>query len=143
MLEQGSEIGAILAASNGYRSPVTVQAKDSVSVLFIPFDLIIKPNQVCYPYQEQLLRNAIHIVAKKGLSLHERIRCLLQPSIRDKVMTYLQQVSTEQTGTFTIAMNRNELAEYLNVERSALSRELSKMKHDGLIHYHKNSFQLF
>lgn len=77
------------------------------------------------------------------LVLHERIDCLLRPTIREKILTYLWWMSREQQKrTFTIPMNRNAMAEYLNVERSALSRELSYMKRDGVIDYHKNTFRL-
>ena len=59
------------------------------------------------------------------------------------MMNYLLRVSREQQSrTITIPMNRNEMAEYLNIERSALSRELSCMKRDGLIDYHNNRFQI-
>ena len=75
--------------------------------------------------------------------LHERIDCLLRPTIREKIRTYLWRVSRDQQKrTVPIPMNRNAMAEYLNVERSALSRELSYMKRDGIIDYHKNMFRL-
>ncbi len=95
------------------------------------------------PRHEKLLRNYLGIVAEKGLVLHERIDCLLKPSLREKIMNYLLRVSREQQSrTFSIPMNRNEMADYLNIERSALSRELSRMKRDGLIDYHRDSFKL-
>jgi len=58
-------------------------------------------------------------------------------------MAYLSRVSNEKDSrTIMIPMNRNAMAEYLNVERSALSRELSCMKKEGLIDFHKNTFRL-
>lgn len=143
LLQKGSETGAILAASAGRKSPVTVQAQDAVSLLRIPFDRIITRCEKACPRHDQLLRNYINIVAEKGLVLHERIDCLLRPTIRDKIMTYLLRVSREQQKrTFTIPMNRNAMAEYLNVDRSALSRALSHLKREGIIDYHKNTFRL-
>ena len=89
------------------------------------------------------MKNYISIVAEKGLVLHERINCLLKPTVREKIMAYLLRVSREQArSSFQIPLNRNAMAEYLNVERSALSRELSGMKRDGLIDYHRNHFTL-
>lgn len=143
LLKKGSEIGVILAASLDHKSPVTVQAQDDVLVLQIPFERVLTRCEKACPWHEKLLRNYINIVAEKGLVLHERIDCLLRPTIREKVLTYLWRISREQQKrTFTIPMNRNAMAEYLNVERSALSRELSYMKRDGIIDYHKNSFRL-
>lgn len=143
LLEKGSEIGVMLAASPEHKSPVSVQTQDEVSVLRIPYDRIIARCSKGCPKHERLLRNYIAIVAEKGLMLHERIDCLLKPTVRDKIMTYLLRVSHEQKSrTFSIPMNRNAMADYLNVERSALSRELSHMKRDKLIDYHRNSFRL-
>lgn len=143
LLEKGSEIGVMLAASLEHKSPVSVQAQDDVAVLHIPYDRVIARCPKGCPKHEKLLRNYIHIVAEKGLVLHERMDCLLKPTLRDKILTYLLRVSREQQSkTFSIPMNRNAMAEYLNIERSALSRELSNMKRDGLIDYHKNRFRL-
>ena len=64
-------------------------------------------------------------------------------SVRDKVMSYLEWQSTvNNSKTFEINLDRRLLADFLGVERSALSRELSRMKKDGLIDYHKSSFTL-
>ena len=143
LLKKGSEIGVILAASLEHKSPVTVQAEDDVLVLQIPFERVLARCEKACPGHDRLLRNYISIVAEKGLVLHERIDCLLRPTIREKILNYLLRIACEQQKrTFTIPMNRNAMAEYLNVERSALSRELSYMKRDGIIDYHKNTFRL-
>lgn len=143
LLEKGSEIGVLLAASPEHESSVWVQAQDDVSVLLISYDCMLARCEKACPKHERLLRNYIGIVAEKGLVLHERINCLLKPTVREKILTYLIRVSREQQSrTFSIPLNRNAMAEYLNIERSALSRELSNMKRDGLIDYHRNSFRL-
>lgn len=144
LLKRGSEVGVILAASLDHRSPVSVEALDDVSVLLIPFDCVFNSCEKACPQHSKLLRNYINIVAEKGLVLHDRIDCLLKSTVREKILAYLLRVSRErQSQTFSIPLNRNTMAEYLNIERSALSRELSSMKRDGLIDYHKNSFKLF
>lgn len=143
LLEKGNEIGVILAASYANPSPVSVQAYEDTCVLMIPFNGILNRCQKSCVRHNLLLRNYIKIVADKGLLLHERINCLLKPTVRDKIMTYLIRISHKQRKTFFIVpLDRNAMAEYLNVDRSALSRELSKMKRDGLIDYHKSVFKL-
>jgi len=143
LLEKGSIIGVLIASKAKHKSPLTVQATEESEVMHIPVDRIITRCEKNCPHHEKLLRNYIGVIAEKGLELHERINCLLEPTVRDKVMTYLRRMSRlENSPTFTIPMNRNVMAEYLNVERSALSRELSNMKKDGLIDYHRNSFKL-
>ena len=144
LLQRGSELGVLLAANPEHESPVSVQAQDDATVLHIPYDCLVARCKKACPSHETLLKNYIGIVAEKGLVLHERISCLLKPTLREKIMTYLLRVSREQRSrTFSIPLNRNAMSEYLNIERSALSRELSYMKRDGLIEYHRNSFKLF
>ena len=65
-------------------------------------------------------------------------------TIRNKVLSYLSFMKLEtQNSTFKIPFDRQQMADYLNVERSALSKELSKMKSEGLIDYHKNTFTVY
>lgn len=143
LLEPGAEIGVLLAASRSHRSPVAVQAEEDMSVLQIPFERVWSRCPNACPHHDRFLRNYMYIVAEKGLVLHERIDCLLKSTVREKIETYLLRISREsQSRFFTIPMDRNAMAAYLNIERSALSRELSHMKSDGLIDYHKNSFRL-
>ena len=118
-------------------------ARGCFGITEIPFERVLARCERGCPRHDRLLCNYINTVAEKGLVLHERIDCLLRPTIREKILTYLWRVSRDQQKrTFTIPMNRNAMAEYLNVERSALSRELSYMKRDGIIDYHKNMFRL-
>jgi len=143
MLEPGSLIGVMLAASPGATSPLTVEATSDCTVLMIPFGRVINSCGKNCPKHVKLVHNYICALAEKGLELHERINCLLEATVRNKILTYLTRISVqENTRVFTVPLNRNVMAEYLNVERSALSRELSNMKNDGLIDYHRNNFRL-
>lgn len=143
LLEKGSEIGVLLAAQPEKESPVSVQAQDDVSVLMIPYDRVLALCAKACSKHKRLLRNYISIAAEKGLILHERISCLLKPTVREKIFAYLLRISREQkSSVFQIPLNRNAMSEYLNIERSALSRELSNMKRDGLIDYYMNNFRL-
>lgn len=143
LLGKGSEIGVMVAASAEHKSPVSVQAQDDVTVLLIPYDRVLTRCEKSCPQHDKLLRNYISVVAEKGIVLHDRIDCLLKATIREKIMTYLTRVSCEQQSQdFSIPLNRSAMAEYLNINRSVLSNELSKMKQEGLIDFHKNSFKL-
>jgi len=143
LIEKGGVIGVIIAAAEDQCSPVSVQATEDSLVMLIPFSKIISRCDKNCQKHEKLLKNYIKSVAEKGLELHERINCLLEPTVRKKILTYLSRISKEKANlTFTIPINRNAMAEYLNVERSALSRELSKMQKDGVLEYHGNSFKL-
>lgn len=139
----GGYTAVLTAASRGRRCPMSVQALELLEVLFIPIKSILSPcTKLCMSH-EQLLGNLFDSIAERALELHDRNDCLIMPTIRDKVLTYLTRVMRE-TGTeaFTIPFDREAMAEYLDVDRSALSRELAWMKRDGLIDFYRNKFKL-
>lgn len=143
LLEQGSFLGVLLAASRDRKSPVSVQAQEPLSVIFFPAERLIFSCEKSCVNHELLLRSFLDSVAEKSLALNDRIDCLIRRSVREKVETYLARVSAEKgSREFSIPLDRNAMANYLNVERSALSRELSRMQADGLIEYRKNFFRL-
>ena len=90
-----------------------------------------------------MLRNLIRVLAKKNIALTDKIRHMTKKTTRARVMSYLSEVAAE-TGknTFEIPFNRQEMADYLSVERSALSATLSGMQAEGLITFRKNRFTL-
>lgn len=142
-LKPGSEIGVIFAASFSRKSPVSVEALEDVDVLKIPYDNFITTCRRSCFYHDRMIRNYINVLAEKWLDLYERLDCVLQGSVREKIMTYLlQEVAEQGSNEVILPFDRQGMAEFLNIERSALSRELSKMKRDGLIDYRKNSFKL-
>ena len=142
LLSPGDVMGVMLAARPGSRSPVAVQATQPSRVLHIAFDKLVARCPLGCPGHEQLLRNYIVVTAQKGLELYGRINCLLKPTVREKVLTYLRGLGCRPGSTITLPLSRHVMAEYLNVERSALSRELSRMQRDGLISYQRNVFRL-
>ena len=143
LIEAGSYIGILLAASLDRKSPVTLEAQEHLKVLFFSTDRILGVCDNSCPAHIRLLRNFLDATAEKALELYDRIDCLTQPTVREKALTYLSKAAAKQERRmFMIPLNRNELADYLNVDRSALSRELSHMKEDGLIDFFRNTFKL-
>lgn len=141
LLEPGSCIGVLLAASTDRKSPVSVEMLEDGAAIFISIQNILKRSHC--PHHYVLLENLLNGIAEKALILHDRNDCLIKPSIREKVLTFLKsQTLNSNSKEFTIPMNRNAMAEYLDVDRSALSRELSWMQRDGLIEFEKNWFLL-
>lgn len=144
LLRKGSEIGVLLASRPEQISPVSVAVENGSRALLISYDSLIGSCGRNCPCHRQLIRNYIGIVAEKGLVLHERLDCLLRPSARSKILAYLKKFPPlSDDGTFTVPLDRNAMAEYLNMDRSALSRELSNMKKDGIIDFHKSRFRLY
>lgn len=139
----GGYTAVLTAASRGRKCPMSVQALEPLTVLFIPIkNVLARCPKPCIVH-EQLLGNLFDSIAERALELHDRNDCLIMPTIRDKVLTYLARVCREaETQTISIPFDREAMAEYLNVDRSALSRELAWMKRDGLIDFYKNEFKL-
>ena len=122
---------------------VNVEAAEKCRILFLDIGKILN---VCTPacsHHNRLIHNLLYIMAKKNLMLTRKIDHMGQRSIREKVMAYLSFESEKQKKkTFGIPFNRQQLADYLAVDRSALSAELSRKKKDGLIEFEKNLFTL-
>jgi len=85
----------------------------------------------------------LSIVSMKNISLTQKIEFTSKRTTREKLMAYLS-AEAKKTGSssFNIPFNRQELADFLSVERSAMSAELSKLREDGILSYHKNQFEL-
>ena len=95
------------------------------------------------PWRVKLIGNLLRISSQKNLHLSGRSFHTAPKSIRGRVMAYLNSVSLQKNKIdFDIPFDRQQLADYLNVERSALSRELSNMQQDGLIIVRRNHFEI-
>ena len=91
----------------------------------------------------QLSRNALRIVSEKIVRLTEKVGHIMQRTIREKILSYLSLCAQREKGdSFYLPYSRQQLADYLCVDRSALSHELSRLKKQGMINYYKNHFEL-
>ena len=92
---------------------------------------------------EKLLRNLLTVSMRKNLSLSQRIFCTTPKTVRGRLLTYFSaQAARSGSLQFEIPFNRQQLADYLNLDRSALSKELCKMLDEGLLTFEKNRFAL-
>lgn len=124
-------------------SPVTTHVKESTKILSIPYEKIIKSCGNSCSFHIQLINNMITILGEKNMSLNSKIELLTIKSMREKLATYLLQESQFHNSlTFQIHPNRNELAEYLNVSRTSMCRELARMKELHILDYYQNSFKI-
>ena len=123
-------------------SPVTVIADTDVTVMLLGFSRILSTCSNTCAFHQKLIENMLQIVAQKNLYLQDRMELIRTKSVRAKVLSYLGIFARKRGIAFTIPLNREGMADYLCVDRSALSHELIRMKRDGLITYRKNSFTL-
>lgn len=124
------------------RLMIHVTANENCEILFINVPKLFAPCSICSG-QSQFIRNLMVISARKNLQLSKRSLHTAPKTIRGRLLSYFSQLIAEQGNRKVVTpFDRQQLADYLNLDRSALSKELGKMKRDGLLDYHKNTFTL-
>lgn len=141
-LTPGDFFGEALCCANVPASPVSVIADTNSVVMHLEFKRILHTCSHSCPFHTKLIENMLSIIAQKNIKLQNRMDVIGQKTIRLKVLTYLNSFSVKQGHPITIPFNREELSEFLCVDRTALSHELSHLKKDGILDYHKNHFRL-
>ena len=136
----GGVFGDVLSGSS-LASPVTVEAAETCEVLLLPYERLLAPSSNAA--RQQVLRNLVRTISDKYFSLSRRVDLLVMHSLRGKICAYLlSEAEAHHSLTFSIPYSRIQLADYLNCDRSALSRELSLMQRDGLLDTYRSSFKL-
>lgn len=149
-ISAGQIFGEGIICTKDKISPVSVLSREDSHILFLPFDKVIRPCGHSCGFHHQLTQNMITILGEKNKMLSRKIELLALKGMREKLATYLlyeqlrfqNNSSSKDTFSFSITPNRNELADYLNVSRSSMCRELSRMKDEGLIDYYQNTFKI-
>ena len=125
---------------------MNVEALVDSTVLFLDSDKLSSPCQNCCSFHKQLVKNLLFIISNKNVNLTEKIECMSKRTTKEKLLAFLSLESKKQnrqnSKEFYIQYNRQALADYLGVERSAMSAELSKLKNEGMLEYNKNWFKL-
>jgi len=142
VLTTGGIFAEALCCAGVPESPVTVFADCDSTIILLGFYRIMQTCPNSCPFHRALIENMLRLIACKNLLLQSHMEILSMKTIRARVMRYFESFLHEQGREITIPLNREELANYLCVDRSALSHELMKMKQDGLIEYRKNEFVL-
>lgn len=119
--------------------PHEVISLTNSSILWIEYKSLSKSNQY-----SKILNNLLNIIATKNLILNKKLQILSKRTTREKILEYLsnQKKILSPDNKIEINLNRNEMADYLALDRSNLSRELSKLKKEGIIDFEKNKFKL-
>ena len=122
---------------------VDVIAMEEAEILFLNVPELFRLAAAGKGEYSHLIHNMTMISARKNLLLSRRILHTSSKKIRDRLLSYLSyQAGLQKSCYVDIPLNRQQLADYLSLDRSALSKELGKMKKEGLLDYHKNSFVL-
>ncbi len=141
-VETGGLFCEVYAACGIEKSPVSVLALKDTTVLYLDISRILNAPSASPP-QRRLVRNLLAILAQKNLLLTQKITHMGQKTTRAKLLSYLSAQSAKaESASFLIPFDRQQLADYLGVERSAMSHELSKLQKQGVLRYQKNAFTL-
>lgn len=133
----------VFAYANISECPITVRATENCEIMFIDCRRIIKTCNNSCVFHLSLIENMLSLIARKNMMLNQKIEVLSKRTTREKLLAFFNtQIQMKHSNKFSIPFNREGLAFYLCVDRSALSRELSKMRDEGLIKFNKNEFEI-
>ncbi len=135
--------GETFACGEDNLSVVTFLVSEDARILFMPFDRVMHSCTMACKFHHRLIENMVHIIANKNRDLMRKMEVISKRTLREKILAYLSiQAQLHDARYFEIPLGRVEWAEYLCADRSALTRELVKMKEDGLIDYDRNCFRI-
>lgn len=126
-----------------YECPITVQATENSEIMFIDCKRIIRTCNNSCVFHWKLIENMLSLIARKNIMLNQKMEILSKRTTREKLLAFFNiQIQMNHSKKFSIPYNREGLAFYLCVDRSALSRELSNMRDEGLLKFNKNEFEI-
>lgn len=143
VLTAGNVFGESYSCVKARNRTIAYQASGKCRVMLLDYDRILHACKLVCRFHHRMIENMVELIAEKNLELIEKLEVTSRTSIREKLLTYLTR-QAERAGslTFTIPLGRTELAEYLCADRSAMTRELSHMREEGLIDFDKRTFTL-
>ncbi|MDO4485642.1 MAG: Crp/Fnr family transcriptional regulator [Bacillota bacterium] len=142
-IEPAQIFGESFACADVDVLPVSVVASSPCEVLLIDCRYMVDVCSRACSFHNKMIYNMLKIVARKNLEFNRKIEITSKRSTREKLMAYLMtQAKLRGSNNFTIPFDRQELADYLGVERSAMSAELSRMRREGLVDYKRSWFKV-
>ena len=126
----------------GLEAPIYIQAVTQTDILWMSPDRVRTPQPPFRPLDWELSNRFISALAARTLAINQRVQILSRSTLRAKIIAFLSQYATDQGDSFTIPFDRAGMASFLGADRSALSRELSKLRQEGVLDYHRNHFHI-
>ena len=141
-MTKGQSFGEAIALHPNETTRVRAVAKEMTVVAFFNIQGFYALCAKACDYHQKIQQNLMLVLASKLVSLHKKIDVMSKRTIREKLLDYLSQLSQDKESIVTIPYTRQELANYLNVDRSALAREMRFMIDEGLIEVNKQTIIL-
>lgn len=139
---RGAVFGQSMACAEVACCPMQICAVTDCTVLFLDFRVLLAQKPLRHAYQMQLAANCIRDLARQNVFLNLKARILGQRGVRDRIFVYLRSLPMGNGGNMRIPFTKTALAEFLGVNRSALSRELRRMENEGLLSMNGRDFRL-
>jgi len=142
-VEPSELFGESFACAGISALPVSVTASESCQVMLIDCRRITVSCSSACSFHNKMIFNLLRVVATKNLLFHQKLQITSHRTTREKLMAYLlAQAKQAASSSFTIPYDRQALADYLGVDRSAMAAEISKLRRDGVIACEKSRFEL-
>ncbi len=139
----GEIFGENYASAGNRTLPVDIKAAEKSEVLFLDYERSLTFCTMSCPFHSMMVHNLIKLMSAGKENIEEKLEHISQKTTRDKLRSYLSRRALQEgSNSFDIPYNRQELADYLGVDRSAMSSELGKMKNEGILEFKKNHFIL-
>lgn len=139
----GQLFGEAFACAGVEELPVSVVAATDCRVMLVSCKRVLTTCAGACGFHQLVIRNLLKVVAEKNLMLNRKMDITARKTTKEKLMAYLyDQARASRSPSFTIPYDRQALADYLGVERSAMSAELGKLRREGKIEYRKNQFTI-
>ena len=135
--------GRMLSYDCREQAGVNVVCETPCSILFLKYRCISATCTKACAHHHQLIQNLLNLISERALSLSRRVEVLSQRTIREKLMCYFYQLSSQaMSPSFPLPFSMVDLADYLSIDRSAMTRELKRMKDEGLLRLDKRQVWL-
>ena len=142
-LEPSSLFGESFACAQVKALPVSVVASADSEIMLVDCMRVMRSCGNACGFHNQMIFNLMKVVATKNLIFNQKLEVTSRRTTRDKLMAYLLlQAKLQNSSSFVIPFNRQELADFLEVDRSGLSTEIGKLQRDGIIQCRRNRFTL-
>lgn len=135
--------GEAFACAGVRAIPITIIANEPCEIMLINCNRIMQPCAKACGFHQQMIYNLMKDLAIKNIIFHQKVEITSKRTTREKLLAYLMlQAKNQKSNRFDIPFDRQELADYLEVDRSGLSAEISKLRKEGVLTSRKKHFEL-
>lgn len=142
-VETGQTLGETAAMPHSVNLMHDLVAAEDCSLVFLNLDQLLTMCPSACPFHTRIIQNFCYSLGQKNQYLVGKLDCITRRSTREKILSYLSMEAAKKKSSYIeIPFNRQEMADFLSVERSALSKELGKLRDEGYLKFSKNRFEL-